>query len=188
MYQPSIRSILKHAFYPGHVHLPCHLPLGIQQRRSTAAHTAFSCCIPVYILHTLSRAACRGIQLYSGLQYTALQRSTVCGGLHSPSAPSRSEKRPNPPESTYRIILKPDAFPMDRGWYRLHRGTIGHGSDAKWRARRAALCGCRCLDPPFGGRPGRRPSMSYLGGWRLGRAQGEFVASQSAQMIYFLPF
>ena len=37
------------------------------------------------------------------------------------------------PESTYRIILKPDAFPMDRGWYRLHRGTMGHGFDAMAR-------------------------------------------------------
>ena len=36
----------------------------------------------------------------------------------------------NSPESTYQIILKPDAFPMDRGWYRLHRGATGHGSDA----------------------------------------------------------
>ena len=30
----------------------------------------------------------------------------------------------------------------------------------QWRARRAALCGCRCRDPPFGGRPGRRPWAS----------------------------
>ena len=42
-------------------------------------------------VHALSRAACRGLQLYSGiqrstagLQYTALQRSTVYSGLHSP--------------------------------------------------------------------------------------------------------
>ena len=42
-------------------------------------------------------------------------------------------KRPNSPESTYRIILKPDAFLMDHGWYRLHRGTMGHGYDAMAR-------------------------------------------------------
>ncbi len=64
--------------------LPCHLPLGIQQRRSTAISTAFSWCIPVYSALSSSRAACRGLQLYSGiqrstvsLQYTALQRYTV---------------------------------------------------------------------------------------------------------------
>ena len=45
----------------------------------------YTCCIPVYILHALSRAACRGLQLYSGLQSTALQRSTVYSSLHSPS-------------------------------------------------------------------------------------------------------
>ena len=36
----------------------------------------------------------------------------------------------NSPESTYQITRKPDAFPMDRGWYRLPRGATGHGSDA----------------------------------------------------------
>ena len=46
----------------------------------------YTCCIPVYSVHTSDRAAFRGIQLYSGLQYTALQRSTVYSGLHSPSA------------------------------------------------------------------------------------------------------
>ena len=32
------------------------------------------------------------------------------------------------------------------------------------------------------------PSMSYLGSWRLSRAQGELVASQYAQMICFCHF
>ena len=83
---PTQPKINPEAFYPGRVHVPCHLPLGIQQRRSTAAHTAFSCCIPVYSGHASRRAACRGLQLYSGLQYTALQRSTVYSGIHSPLA------------------------------------------------------------------------------------------------------
>ena len=89
---PTQPKINPEAFYPGRVHVPCHLPLGIQQRRSTAAHTAFSCCIPVYSDLSSSRAVCRGLQLYSGiqrstagLQYTALQRSTVYSGIHSPS-------------------------------------------------------------------------------------------------------
>ena len=62
--------------------LPCHLPLGIQQRRSTAISTAFSCCIPVYSAHASSRAACRGIQLYSGIQrYTAVYSIQLYSGL-----------------------------------------------------------------------------------------------------------
>ena len=52
----------------------------------------------------------------------------------------RSEKRPNSPESTYGIIMKPDAFPMDRGWYRLHRGMMGHGSDAMARTPGRVVC------------------------------------------------
>ena len=57
--------------------LPCHLPLGIQQRRSTAISTAFSCCIPVYSALSSSRAACRGIQLYSGIQRSTVYSSTA---------------------------------------------------------------------------------------------------------------
>ena len=37
---------------------------------------------------------------------------------------------PNRPESTWRQILKPDAFAMDRGWYSLHSVITGHDSEA----------------------------------------------------------
>ena len=37
---------------------------------------------------------------------------------------------PNRPESTLRVIMKPDAFAMDRGWYGLHLSITGHDSDA----------------------------------------------------------
>ena len=79
---PTQPKINPEAFYPGRVHVPCHLPLGIQQRRSTAAHTAFSCCIPVYSALSSSRAACRGLQLYSGLQRsTAVYSIQLYSGL-----------------------------------------------------------------------------------------------------------
>ena len=51
----------------------------------------------------------------------------------SSSTSISKKKRLNSPESTYRRIMKPDAFPMDCGWYRLHRGAMGHGSDAMAR-------------------------------------------------------
>ena len=63
----------------------------------------------VYNTHALSRAACRHAEVYSstavysGLQYTALQRSTVYSGLHSPSErrPAKESRRdaPNTEES-----------------------------------------------------------------------------------------
>ena len=87
---PTQPKINPEAFYPGRVHVPCHLPLGIQQRRSTAAHTAFSCCIPVYSYHALSRAACRGLQLYSGIQRSTVYSSTAVYSLQQSTFPLRS--------------------------------------------------------------------------------------------------
>ena len=59
------------------------MPLGIQQRRYTAISTAFSCCIPVYSVHTSDRAARRGIQLYSGIQrYTVKGGAGTSGGVN----------------------------------------------------------------------------------------------------------
>ena len=68
----------------------CHLPLGIQQRRSTAAHTAFSCCIPVYSALASSRAACRGIQLYSGIQRSTVYSSTAVYSIQRSTFPLRT--------------------------------------------------------------------------------------------------
>ena len=73
------------------------------------------------------------------------------------------------------------------------------------RARRAALSGCRCRDSLLGGpswqasagvrdekKNDKRsklralaPIMSYLGSWRLSRAQGELLASIYSQMMGF---
>ena len=45
---------------------------------------------------------------------------------------------PNRPESTWRRILKPDAFAMDCSWFRLHSGTTSHDSEAMACTRRRA--------------------------------------------------
>ena len=86
---PTQPKINPEAFYPGRVHVPCHLPLGIQQRRSTAISTAFSCCIPVYSALSSSRAACRGIQLYSGIQRSTVYSSTAVYSIQRYTFPLR---------------------------------------------------------------------------------------------------
>ena len=40
---------------------------------------------------------------------------------------------PNSRMSTWRVILKPVAFAMHRGWYSIYHIIIGHGSEAMAR-------------------------------------------------------
>ena len=78
-----------------------------------------------------------GIMRATGSQMGRLERAVEASGGTLPDPDPRTGiqggKRVNSPESTYQIILKPDAFPMDRGWYRLHSRATVHGSDATAR-------------------------------------------------------
>ena len=61
--------------------------LGMLPYSSTAGTTAFSCCIPVYSPVSSSRAACRGIQLYSGIQRYTVYSSTAVYSIQRSTFP-----------------------------------------------------------------------------------------------------
>ena len=69
-------------------------------------------------------------------------------------------------------------------WAAVHGAHLHRVKRGSWQASTGVLDGGKKYKRSKLRAPA--PSMSYLGGWRLGRAQGELVASQYAQIISFL--
>ena len=96
----------------------------------------------LYSALSSSRAACRGIQLYSGiqrytctagLQYTALQRSTVYSSIHSPSRCPVDTLTPLTPTERYHGVER-CRTQKNRDRYCTVVELVELGSSSRWRS------------------------------------------------------